>query len=222
MSSLSATDSAAKGIHLRVSMKGPDVARTTEPLTAIVVLAGGEGRRMGGSKPRRRLGETSLVAHAVSLARAWSPLVAIAVRSEDQVAGATDAPLILDDPGVEGPIAGLATALAFARESGAARLLTIPCDAPRLPSDLLTRLGEALTATTLVAVASSGGTLHPTCALWRPAALARLPDYVASGRRSLQGFARDCGMAVTEWDIGDGDPFANANTPEDLAALQPR
>jgi len=191
-------------------------------LTAVVVLAGGEGRRMGGGKPLRAFGGTSLVAHAVALARIWAPQVAVAVRSAAQVAGETDAPVVLDDPAIEGPLAGLASALAYAEGAGASCLLTLPCDAPHLPADLLARLAQALPVEGLVAVAASNGRLQPTCALWRPAALARLAGYLATGRRSLHGFAEACGMAVVDWQTSDGDPFANANTPEDLAALQPR
>jgi molybdopterin-guanine dinucleotide biosynthesis protein A len=121
-------------------MTGREPAPIPERILA-VVLAGGEGRRMGGEKPRRRFGPVSLVAHAVSVARRWSPEVAVAVRSADQAAGEVDAPLILDDPAIEGPLAGLAAALAHAAQADAPLLLTLPCDAPRLPADLLARPG---------------------------------------------------------------------------------
>lgn len=188
--------------------------------TAVVVLAGGEGRRMGGDKPLRPFGETTLVAHAVGLARRWSPLVAVAVRDPGQVAGQVDAPLVLDDPAIGGPLAGLAAALAFARGQGADRVLVVPCDAPRLPDDLLPRLQEALTSEVWAAVPESGGQRHPDCALWRVEAEGRLPTYLAEGQRSLRGFAEACGMAPVTWPV-EGEPFANANTPEALAALQP-
>lgn len=175
---------------------------------------------MGGGKPLRPFGGTTLVAHALGHARRWSDAVAVAVRTEDQVAGVADAPLLLDDPAIPGPAAGLASAFAFAQSLGAERLLTLPCDAPRLPDDLLQRLDAAL-GDAGVAVAASLGRLHPTCALWRVDCAHRLPAYLAAGS-SLRGFAADCGMTVVDWDRGpDGDPFANANTPEDLAALQP-
>lgn len=187
--------------------------------TAVVVLAGGEGRRIGGAKPLRPFGDTTLVGHAVALARRWSPMVAVAVRSADQVAGEADAPLVTDAPDLQGPIAGLSAAFDFARAEGARRLLTIPCDAPRLPADLLTRLEGALRDGAMVAVPTSGGDLHPDCALWRVEAEARMPAYLAEGGSSLRGFAAACGMAEVEWPA-DGS-FANANTPETLAALQP-
>ncbi|MDZ4373128.1 MAG: NTP transferase domain-containing protein, partial [Phenylobacterium sp.] len=102
---------------------------------AVVVLAGGAGSRMGGAKPRRRLGRTTLIGHALDLAHAYGRQVAVAVRDEGQVAGAVTARLLLDDPDIEGPMAGLASALGFARETGADWVLTLPCDSPRLPPD---------------------------------------------------------------------------------------
>lgn len=186
-----------------------------------VILAGGEGRRMGGSKPLRRLGRTTLVGRALELAHGYSPMVAVAVRDDSQVAGAVDVPMLLDDPKIPGPLAGLASALRLARGQGAQAVLTIPCDAPRLPADLGQRLQAALGPMSDVAVASSGGRLHPVCALWRVGVLDALPAYIASGAASLAGLAGAVGMSVVEWPAGEADPFANANTPEELDALQP-
>lgn len=192
----------------------------TRPL-AVVVLAGGEGRRMGGDKPLRPYGEGTLLAHAVGLARLWSRDVAIAVRQPGALPE-PPAPLICDPPGIAGPAAGLQAALAHGAAMGAAAVLTLPCDAPRLPTDLAERLEAALRVGVVAAVATSGGRLHPTCALWRTDAADRLAAYLAGGGRSLRGFAEACRAAVVEWPLmGASDPFANANTPAELAALQP-
>jgi len=190
---------------------------------AVVVLAGGEGRRMGGDKPRRPWGGTTLVARALDQARGYghAGAVALAVRDAAQVAGAVTARLLLDDPDIEGPLAGLGAALAFAREIGAPGVLTMPCDAPRLPADLAVRLRTKLGPSIGVAVARSGGQLHPTCALWRAVAADALPAFLATGRRSLHGFAAALGMAAVDWAVDPFDPFANANTPDQLHALQP-
>ena len=72
---------------------------------AVVVLAGGEGRRMGGEKPRMPWGQTTLIAHALAQARAFGRDVAVAVREERQVEGAIEAQLLLDEPAIEGPLA---------------------------------------------------------------------------------------------------------------------
>ena len=188
---------------------------------AVVVLAGGEGRRMGGSKPRMPWGRTTLIGHALDLARAYGRDVAVAVREGTQVAGAVEAQLLLDEPGIDGPLAGLASALGFARGQGVECVLTLPCDTPRLPPDFALRLQAALDPGVGVAVAQSNGRAHPTCALWRSGALDALPAYLATGRRSLNGFAAAVGMTTVEWPVLETDPFANANTPEELQALQP-
>jgi molybdopterin-guanine dinucleotide biosynthesis protein A len=187
-----------------------------------IVLAGGESRRMGGAKPLRPFGEGTLVSHALALARGYADDVAVAVRDAGQLSG-LDAPLIVDDPAIEGPLGGLAAALAEARTRGADALLTLPCDAPRLPPDLARRLIAGLedAPAAVVAMAASGARRHPVCALWLVSALDALPAYLATGARSLWRFAETCGVEDVEWPAEPDDPFANANTPDELAALQP-
>jgi molybdopterin-guanine dinucleotide biosynthesis protein A len=187
-----------------------------------VVLAGGEGRRMGGGKPLRRFGRGTLIERALQLAHGYAPQVAVAVRDRAQLPG-LGARLIFDDPTLGGPLAGLAAALVHARACEAELALTLPCDTPYLPADLAQRLAVALAAapTAGAAVPASGGRRHPACTLWRVSTVDRLPAYLETGARSLRGFAEACAAVVVEWPAAPADPFANANTPEDLAALQP-
>lgn len=185
---------------------------------AAVILAGGEGSRIGGGKPLRTLGGTTLLERAVRQAQQWSDAVAVAVRDEHQL-GATDLPMVLDEPGIEGPLGGLAAALRFAGAQGCEAALTIPADTPFLPPDLRSRLEQALGGH-FSSIASSGGRLHPVCGLWRTDALARLPSYLASGKRSLKGFAEALGFAAVEWPAGPTDPFLNINSAKDLASAE--
>jgi molybdopterin-guanine dinucleotide biosynthesis protein A len=180
---------------------------------AILILAGGEGQRIGGDKPLRLLAGRTLLERAIDRARGWSDEVAVAVRSAAQV-GEPGVPILIDPPGLEGPIGGLASALRLGRE----RVLTIPCDMPFLPDDLLVRLAAAL-PNHQAALAASGGHVHPVCGLWRTDALARVRGYAASGRRSLIGFAERIGYAGVEWPDG---PFFNVNDPDELALAEAR
>ena len=180
---------------------------------AVVILAGGDGRRIGGDKPRRRLAGRTLLERAVDRARSWSPEVAIAVREAHQI-GDVGIPLLLDPPELQGPLGGLASALSFGRET----VLTIPCDAPFLPDDLPERLAEALPGHA-AALAASALRLHPVCGLWRTEALAELLAYAASGRRSLIGFAEAIGFAAVDW---PDELFFNVKSVEDLAAAEAR
>ena len=181
---------------------------------AVVILAGGEGRRIGGGKPLRTFGEERLIDRALAHARTWSDLVAIAVRNRAQV-GAVAAGLILDAD-VPGPLGGLISGLGFARDSGREFVLAVPSDMPFLPVDLLDRLSAAI-GDEGCALAESGGEVHPVCGLWRASDLEQAEDYAASGRRSLKGFAVQLGFVATEWPAGPEDPFFNVNSSEDLA-----
>ena len=183
---------------------------------AIVVLAGGEGRRMEGAKPMRLLAGRTLLERAMQWAcsRSWD--VAVSARSMDQLTPFEEAPVLLDDPAIPGPLAGIASAMAFAAGRGATSVLTIPCDAPFLPDDLAERLAAALADGKGVALASSGGRLHPVCALWRTGLDPALKTYAATGRGALMGLADSIGWTAVDWPVEPLDPFFNINTPEDL------
>lgn len=188
---------------------------------ATLVLAGGRGARIGGAKPERLLGGLRLVDHAYRAARRYSGRIAVGVRAADQVNATTDMKIVLDNPGIEGPLASLAAGLAWAKECGAELLLTLPCDAPFLPHDLCARLQTRLqNGASVVALPASHGRAHPACGLWRTAAIRELPIYLLGGRRSLLGFAEHLGHAIEDWGAPTRDPFFNVNTPEDLSIAE--
>ena len=180
---------------------------------SILILAGGEGRRIGGGKPLRMIGGRTLIARAIERAQSWSDEVQVSARCEDQV-GASGIDVLPDPPGFEGPLGGLAAAAGLAHPA----VLTIPCDMPFLPDDLPERLAAALPGHG-AALAASGGHVHPVCGLWRTESLSQVGDYAASGRRSLIGFAERIGFAAVEW---PDDLFLNINDPEDLAKAEAR
>jgi molybdenum cofactor guanylyltransferase len=185
---------------------------------ATVILAGGEGRRIGGGKPLRMLAGITLLDRAIVRARGWSKHIVVAVRDPDQIRGAAVA-WIEDAPDIQGPLGGLIAALRFADERGVEAALTIAADMPFLPSDLPGRLSEEIGGAA-AAVASSGGSLHPVCGLWRVDALKLASNYLASGGGSLKGFAKAVGFVEVVWPVQPVDPFLNINSAEDLAAAE--
>ena len=183
-----------------------------------VILAGGEGSRIGGNKPLKLLGGVKLIGRAIEQARLFASVVAVAVRDESQI-GEGDIRIVRDEPVIEGPLAGLVSALRFAHNEGAGALLTLPADMPFLPRDLAERLARALPGKR-AAIASSGGLEHPVCGLWSIDAIELVPDYLSSGRRSLKGFANAVGHSVVDWPVEPFDPFFNINTLDDLAEAE--
>lgn len=187
---------------------------------AVVILAGGEGRRIGGDKPLLRLAGERLIDRALRNACRWSALVAVAVRDPAQVEPVA-APVIADQHDIAGPLAGLLSALGFGAELGCRHVLTIAADMPFLPADLFSRL-RAQIGDLGCAMASSSGHVHPVCGLWRASALDRAGEYLASDRRSLRGFAELVGYVPVDWAAKPLDPFLNINTAEELAEAERR
>ncbi|QIK95773.1 molybdenum cofactor guanylyltransferase [Sphingomonas sp. HDW15A] len=185
---------------------------------ALAILAGGEGRRIGGGKPVVELGSQTLLERAVERAAGWTDTVSIVLRSRDQTATG-GLPQLVDRQDIEGPLGGLAAALAWANAVGAEFLLTIPCDMPFFPFDLWPRLlddiGEASAA-----IAASDGRLHPVCGLWRSDLAGLMEDYASTGRRSLKGFAEMVGFTQVDWVADPFDPFFNINSPSDLQSAR--
>ena len=183
-----------------------------------IVLAGGEGRRIGGAKPLRHFRGERLIDRALRHARSWADLVAIAVREPAQVRP-IDVPIILDEPNVAGPLGGLVSALAFGARESRHYVLTIPADMPFLPRDLLLRLHSRI-GQFGCAIACSGGHLHPVCGLWRTSALDQVGGYLAGGQRSLRAFAARIGVREVEWPSEPLDPFFNINSADELTKAE--
>jgi molybdenum cofactor guanylyltransferase len=187
----------------------------------ILILAGGEGNRIGGEKPLRELGGKRLIDHALQLARQYGSSIVIGLRHDLQIE--TSLPCVLDDVDLQAPLAGLVSGLAEARKAKRSRLLLLPTDMPFLPADLLDRLAIALDRNphSNVAMARSNGQAHPVCSLWRSDISNAVSDYVATGRRSLFGLAESVGSACADWDELP-DPFFNVNSAEDLENARQR
>lgn len=153
----------------------------------------------------------------------WGDPIAVALRREDQWPHPEPGVgLILDDPDLGGPLAGLSSALEWALSQGRDRVLVTPCDAPFLPQDLAVRLEEGLRPDAGAALAATPGRLHPACALWRVESLAVIRSEAALGRTSLRGVAAQAAAAIVEWPLVEAGSFANINSQEDLRQAQAR
>lgn len=185
----------------------------------VVILAGGLGTRMGGGKPERLFRRRRLIDHVIDLVHAWHVPAVLCVREAAQVRQETYH-CILDRPDIEGPLAGLLAAFDWACREKLERFLTLPCDTPFLPADVLEKLCSASKIEKRPAVAVSNGRCHPVCAVWPVESLGRVETYAAAGRRSLVGALEVCGAVDVAWPEGDPDVFVNINTPEELARLE--
>ncbi|WP_119422620.1 molybdenum cofactor guanylyltransferase MobA [Desertibaculum subflavum] len=202
-------------------MPSPDAA----PIPA-VILAGGEGRRLGGvDKAFVPLGGRALIEQVVARLAHQVAAIAISANGDPERFARLGLPVLPDPvagrPGERrGPLAGLLAGLDWAAADWpeARRLLTVPVDCPFLPTDLAARLAAAGGAGEVV-LAASGGRRHPVAALWPVGLAASLRTGLGDGSlRKVEAFALAQPHKAVEWSTAPFDPFLNINTAEDLAA----
>jgi molybdopterin-guanine dinucleotide biosynthesis protein A len=205
-----------------------------------VVLAGGRGMRMGGvDKGLQPFRGQPMVWHAVQRLQQQTlgapALIGInANRNQDQYAQICT-PVWPDDiDGFAGPLAGFLTALTHcqAHTSALEYLLTVPCDSPLFPLDLLQRMALALVQSNAsIAVASApepddDGAIRvrtqPVFCLMRTSLLPSLRDYVAGGGRKIDTWTQQQGQVTVAFNQAQDDTraFFNANTLEQLQQLE--
>jgi len=192
-----------------------------------LVLAGGRGTRMGGlDKGLQRLAGEPLTVHAAKrIAQQVDALLISANRhlGEYRRLGASFGARVVEDASNDfpGPLGGL---LAGLRETHTELLLCVPCDTPRLPPDLATRLVAALdTEQADVAVAATCDAegricLHPVVAVVRATLADDLASYLDTGERKVRTwYARHKHVEVP---FSDERAFYNANSSHELADLE--
>lgn len=182
------------------------------------VLAGGEGRRMGGvDKGLVELAGKPLTAWVLDALRPQTGALLINANRSLAEYRAFGVPVVADSgEGFQGPLAGLHAVLCAARTD---YVLTAPCDAPRVPADLAARLSRALCAQQAdIAVAKAAGRVHPVHALLRRDLADDLAAALAAGERKVMFWLER--HALVQVDCDDiASAFVNVNTPEELDAV---
>jgi molybdopterin-guanine dinucleotide biosynthesis protein A len=178
-----------------------------------VVLAGGQGRRMGGV-------DKGLQPFRGRPMAQWA-IERLAPQVEELLVNANQNlheyerfgyPVVRDEiGGFSGPLAGLHAAMKAARNE---LVVTVPCDSPFLPDDLVSRLKRFLLENDL-AVARTGNQAHPVFCLVRKRVLPGLEAFLAAGGRKIDLWYASLAFVEVSFDDEAG-AFRNINTPEEL------
>ena len=182
-----------------------------------VLLAGGQGSRMGGvDKGLVELAGRPMAAHALER---LAPQVDELIINANQNPAAWQAfgyPVFGDDiDGFAGPLAGLHAALVRAQHP---LVVTAPCDSPFLPADLVQRLAAALhAADAQLAVAKTFDQPHPVFCLCRRDLAGHLGAFLASGGRKIDRWYGSLNIVEVPFDDEEA-AFRNINTRAELEA----
>ena len=189
-----------------------------------LVLAGGRGTRMGGVDKglQTHLG-IPLARHA--LERLRPQVAALMINANRNLASykAMGVPVWPDEiADYPGPLAGM---LAGLTHCSTKYLVTVPCDTPNFPPDLVARLAAGFItgrSDLSVAYTREEGVLRPQPAfcLIRSSLRADLSAFLADGERRMSLFAER--HRGTKIEFNDAAAFVNVNTLGELELLQRR
>jgi len=180
-----------------------------------VVLAGGQGRRMGGvDKGLVTLGGKAMVEHVLDRIAPQVAEVLINANQNAERYGALGYPVVADAVGgFAGPLAGLHAGMGRAAH---ALVVTVPCDSPFLPADLVARLAAGLEAhRAQLAVARTFDQPHPVFCLVRRDVLPHLAAFLAGGGRKIDAWYATLRVVEVPFD-DEADAFRNINTTGEL------
>lgn len=187
-----------------------------------IVLAGGRGSRMGGvDKGLQNHKGVPLALHALLRLQ---PQVGEVMINANRNLGAYESMGVAVWPDgradFPGPLAGVLVGL---ERCETAYLVTVPCDTPNFPLDLVERLAQALTAQdadiAMAATREKGQVMaQPVLCLLKATLLESLVKYLEGGQRKIDGWTASHRVATVVFD--DAAAFDNANTAEELQRLQ--
>lgn len=195
------------------------------------VLAGGLSRRMfadgsgRGDKGLLALGRSSMIERVIAVVRPQVVAIVVNANGDPTRFAALGLPVVADPiEGFVGPLAGVLAGLRWTQTAHpeARYTLSVSSDAPFLPADLAQRLAATLGGREdAIALARSGGELHPVIGLWPVALADDLEQELRAGVRKVLRWTDKHGtlpvdFAFTRRGAAEVDPFFNANTPQDL------
>ena len=196
---------------------------STDQITGLI-LAGGRGSRMGGVD--KGLQNHQGMPLALRALLRLSPQTGHVLINANRNLGAYESfgVPVWPDPVADyaGPLAGF---LAGLEHCETPLMVTVPCDTPNFPEDLVARLAAALDsedAELAYAVTLEDGReqRHPVFCLMKSALAESLVAYLHGGGHKIDAwFAQHRAVAVR---FDDAGAFFNANTPAELAQLQAR
>ena len=192
------------------------------PITiTAVILAGGMGRRMGGvDKGLQLIHGQPMVQHVLHRVQPQVDKVLINANRHLDDYQSFGVPICSDSiSGYAGPLAGIHAALLHIDTP---YLVSVPCDSPLLPNDLVSRLSVAMrehNADAAVVVTGNGEQRqrHPVFLLLKSDVRRSLEHYLNNGGRKVDDWLASLNCVDVPFD--DEAAFTNVNTPEDIQAL---
>ena len=184
-----------------------------------VILAGGMGRRMGGvDKGLRNFKSAPMALHAMMRLNGQVSSLCINANRNIGVYEGFGAEVVCDiQPDYAGPLAGMHAALSH---TNVQFLVTVPCDVPLFPLNLVAKLSEPFEQNVglMLTVAATQGRHHPVFCMMRSELLPSMEEFLRKGGRKIDAWYANIPHQAVEFD--DEAAFHNVNTIEELKELE--
>lgn len=182
-----------------------------------VILGGGEGLRIGGSKLAVALRGRPLVEYPLSAMQQALPEVAVIAKADVVLPDLPGAMVWIEPDRPRNPLLGIVEALALA---GGRPVLVCPADLPFITPPLLRELAAIPEDDAPAVVASVDGVIRPLVGCYRPQAAALL---AGAAKLTADGVLDDelvrvavTAIAPARFEVDDPTELFDVNTPDDL------
>jgi molybdopterin-guanine dinucleotide biosynthesis protein A len=177
---------------------------------SLLVLAGGDSRRMGRPKAWLEVGNTTLLRYVVErLAPAFSEVI-VSFAEPEQLEEPVPYRIVFDRKRSTGPLAGLEAGLVAARNEV---IFAVACDMPYVTQEVA-QMAVAAARGCDAAIPRFDGRPEPVCGGYKRTALPFITGALNSGRLKTADIAGE--LDVTWLEGLDPEAFRSLNTPEDL------
>jgi molybdopterin-guanine dinucleotide biosynthesis protein A len=176
-----------------------------------VVLAGGQGRRIGGGKAIVALDRRPLISYP--LEAVWRGLgnVTILAKTDTELPNVPGVTVWIEPSEPRHPLTGILHALSLA---AGRPVLVCAGDMPFVTPELIAAIAQADPGDAPAVVASSQGRLQPLLACFRPGALRPLSEAQARPQARLRDTV--AALSPRSFEVEDPELLFNVNTPDDL------
>jgi molybdopterin-guanine dinucleotide biosynthesis protein A len=187
----------------------PRLHRHRDPIG--VILAGGEGRRLGGGKAVVNLHGRPLISYP--LEALWRALgsVAIVAKIDTELPSVAGVTVWVEPDEPRHPLLGIVHALGLAEGRP---VLVCPVDLPFVTSGLIRRIAETDPGAASAVIAGRGAETQPLLGCYQQEALEPLTGALTDPDAPVRDVIAGLGPVIRE--VGDPDELFNINSPDDL------
>jgi len=189
---------------------------------SIIILAGGQSRRMGFNKALLQVEGRPLICILSDRMRYLTNRILISSNDPD-IYTFMDIPIVPDQYVGYGPLAGLHASMLYQKSS---LYILLACDLPNLPISMIRKMIELSDGFDAAIPRTDNGMAHPLCAVYRRTCLPLIEKALKRGEKKFIEIFFNKKISVKwigpkEGHYNESD-LININTPEDLRLLKIR